>query len=221
MLPIDYSHVQARLLAAMLLIAPAVTLQPLAAQAPDEDVSIEGHTDQALQPLTAREMRQAESALRGDVAAAMRLSGSQRVRTVSVERHEEEKGAPSDQRRADVVMYNYDTDETISAVVTLGARREVEDLTVTPGQAPGLGPEEVEEARQLALAHPAVQAELRATGLTGRERELIVTHIRIQTDAPNDPCSTDRCVLLYFNTPDTVLDIEPVVNLTTRQVEVQ
>jgi hypothetical protein len=92
---------------------------------------------------------------------------------------------------------------------------------VTPGQAPELGIEEVEEARRLALAHPTVQAELRANGLTGRERQLIITHLQVQTDAPDDPCSTDRCVVLFFDTYDAVLDIAPIVNLTTGEVEVQ
>ena len=120
-----------------------------------------------------------------------------------------------------MVLYNYDTNETISAVVTLGPRPAVEELTVVPDQPLGLGIEEVEEARQLALAHPTVQEALRASGLTERDRELVVTHIRVQTDAPDDPCSTDRCIVLFFNTQDGVLDIEPVVNLTTGEVEVQ
>jgi hypothetical protein len=103
-------HLVTRGLLATLLAALALTVQPVAAQAPDEDVSIEEHLDEALQPLTAREVRQAVSALQRDVGAATRLA---RIRTVSVERHEEDKEAPTDERRADVVLYNYDTNETI------------------------------------------------------------------------------------------------------------
>ncbi|MGH6898929.1 MAG: hypothetical protein ACREJ5_20670 [Geminicoccaceae bacterium] len=208
-------HIHRRLLAT-LLAALALAVHPLAAQAPDEDVFIEESVDEALLPLTAREIRQAVSALQRDVGV-----GDQRVLTVSVDRHEEDEDAPADQRRADVILYNYDTNETIAAVVTLDPRPQVEELMVTPDQAPGLGTEEVEEARQLALADPTVQAELRANDLTGRERELIITHIRFQTQVPDDPCSTDRCVLLFFNTPEAVLDIEPVVNLTTGEVAIQ
>jgi hypothetical protein len=214
-------HLGMRGLLATLLAALAFAVHPVAAQAPDENVSIEETLDEAFRPLTAREIRQAVSALRRDEEASERLPGNQRVRTVSVERHEEDKGAPTDQLRADVILYNYDTNETIAAVVTLGPSPVVEQLMVTPDQAPGLGAEEVEEARQLALAHPTVQAQLRADDLTGRERELMITHIRVQTEAPDDPCSTDRCVVLFFNTPDAVLDIEPVVNLTTGEVGIQ
>ena len=213
---------------ATLLAALALAVQPLVADAdseslesPADGVAVEEHVDPALQPLTARELRQAVGALQRDIAAAMRLAGNQRVRTVSVERHEEDKDAPAGRRRADVTLYNYDTNETISAIVTLGASPQVEDMTVTAGQPPGLGSREVEEARRLALAHPAVQAELRANGLAGSASDLFITHIRVQPAAPGDPCSTDRCVVLFFNTRDAVLEIEPIVNLTTGEVEIQ
>jgi Cu2+-containing amine oxidase len=196
-------------LLATLLTAPALAVQPLAAQAPDEDVAIEESVDPALEPLTPREERQAVGALERDLGV-----GDQRVEVVSVDRHEED-----DERSADVILYNYDTEETIAAVVTLEPRPVVEEVAVTPEQAPGLGTEEVEQAQQLALADPTVQAELRAIGVT--ERELIITHIRFQTEAPDDPCSTDRCVLLFFDTADAVLDIEPIVNLTTGEVAIR
>jgi Cu2+-containing amine oxidase len=204
-----------------LLAALPLAGQPLESQAQDEAVRIEEHVDQALQPLTAAEIRQATTVLQRDDRARARLLTSQRVRTVSVERHEDDKGAPPGQRRADVVLYNYDTNETISAVVALDPRPRIEHFTVTPDQPPGLGTQEVEEAQQLALAHPTVQAELREAGLAGRESEFLITHIRVQAAAPGDPCSTDRCVALFFNTRDAVLDIQPIVNLTTGEVEVQ
>jgi hypothetical protein len=140
---------------------------------------------------------------------------------VFVERREDDKHAPTGHRRADVVLYNYDTNETVSAVVTLGPRPRVEHLTVTQGQPPGLSTQEVEEAKQLALAHPPVQARLQAAGLAGRERDLIITHLHAQGAAPGDPCATHRCVRLFFNTHEAVLDIEPIVDLTTGDVEVQ
>ena len=97
----------------------------------------------------------------------------------------------------------------------------IDELAITPDQPPGVGTQEVEEARQLALADPNVRAALRDAGFSGRERDFIVTYIRVQAAAADDPCSTDRCVALFFNTRDAVLDIEPLVNLTTRQVELQ
>jgi Cu2+-containing amine oxidase len=196
-------------LLATLLTAPALLVQPLAAQAPDEDVVIEESVDPALEPLTPREERQAVGALERDLGV-----GAQRVEVVSVDRHEED-----DERSADVVLYNYDTEETIAAVVSLEPRPVVAEVAVTPEQAPGLGPEEVEQAQQLALADPTVQAELSAIGVT--EGELIITHIRFQTELADDPCSTDRCVLLFFNTADAALDLQPLVNLTTAEVALQ
>lgn len=205
------------LLAALLVLAA----QPLPAQAPNESLRIEERTDPALQPLSPAEIRQATRILQGDDRARTRLAADQRVRTVYVERRVEDKGAPPGQRRADVVLYNYDTDETISAVVTLSPRQRIEQLTVIQGQPPGLGPEEVAEAQQLALADPAVQAELRAAGLAGRESELIITQIGVRTDDPDDPCATHRCVLLFFNTQDTVLRLQPIVDLTTGEVQLR
>ena len=143
-----------------------------------------------------------------------------------VERREEDKDVRTGQRRtgqrrADVVLYNYDTNETISAVVILApGPQRVADLAVIRGQPRGLSAEEVQEAQQLALAHPAVQAALQAAGLAGRESELIITHMHVRAAAP-DRCSTHRCVALSFNTRDAVLGIEPVVDLTTGDVAVQ
>ena len=218
---IRHPYLRMRSLLGTLLAALALTAQPLGSQAQDEAVRIEEHLDQALQPLTAAEIQQATTVLQRDDRARARLATGQRVRTVSVERHEDDKGAPTGQRRADVVLYNYDTNETISAIVALDPMPRIEHLTVIRDQPPGLGIQEVEEAQQLALGHPTVQAELQAAGLAGRESDLLITHIRVQAAAPGDPCSTDRCVALFFNTRDAVLDIQPVVNLTTGEVEVQ
>jgi len=198
------------------LLAPLVlVVQLAAAQGQDEARGV-----QAFQPLTAAEIQQAVTVLRSENRVQTSLARGQRVRTTFVERHEESKDAPTGQRRANVVLYNYDTNETISAVVTLRPSPRAEHLTVTQDQPPGLSTEEGEEAKQLALAHPIVQGRLQAVGLAGPGRKLIITHIRIQAVAP-DPCATHRCVILFFNTPDTVLDIQPVVDLTTGRVEVQ
>jgi Cu2+-containing amine oxidase len=216
-------HIRLRIrdLLATLLAALALPVQPLMSQAQDEAIRIERHVDQALQPLTAAERNQAITVLQSDERASTRLARNQRVRTVFVERREDDKDAPTGQRRADVVFYNYDTNETISAVVTLGPRPQVEHLTVTPNPPPGLSTQEVQEAQQLALTHPTVQARLQTAGLAGRESELFITHMGVQAAAPSDPCSTHRCVVLFFNTRNAVLNIEPIVDLTTGEVRVQ
>lgn len=197
----------------------ALVAGSLGSGAQDESARVEEFVDEALQPLTADEVDQATDAVAGDERTRT-LSG-ERIRTVIVERHEEGKDAPAGQRRADVVQYNYDANKTVSAVVSLGARAQVEDLAVTQGPPIGFGRQELEEAQQLALAHPTVQAELRAAGLAGREGELVITHMQVQAVDPDDPCRTDRCVVLFFNTRDAVLGVQPIVNLTTREVEVE
>jgi hypothetical protein len=210
-----------RVLLATLLAALALAVSPMVSQAQNEAVRIEGRSDQARRPLSPTEKDQAITLLQSDDRARTRLARGQRVRTVLVERHEEDKDAPTGQRRADVVLYSYDTNETITAVVTLSPRPRVENLMVTQGQPGGLSAQEVAEARQLALAHPAVQARLQAAGLAGREDELFITHILARATAPGDPCSTHRCVALFFGTRDAVLGIQPIVDLTTGEVEVQ
>jgi len=216
-----YRSIAIRGLLAALLAASALAAQSLASRAQDAAARIEEHVNPALRPLTAAEIDQATAALETDERTRTRLARGQRVRTVLVERHEEGKDTPASQRRADVVQYNYDTNETVSAVVTLGAAPQVENLTVTQGPPLGLGQQEVEEAQLLALAHPTVQAELRAAGLAGRESELFITHMQVQAAAPDDPCSSDRCVVLFLNTRDAVLGVQPIVNLTTGEVEVE
>lgn len=173
-----------------------------------------------LQPLTAAEIQQAVTVLKSDNRVRTSLATSQRVRTISVARHEEDKYAPTGLRRADVVLYNYDKNEVISAVVILGSNPRVDHLTVTMGQEP-MSTKGVEEAKKLALADPNVQAQLRIAGFAGRENELIITNIRFQSAVPDDPCSIHLCIELTFNTPDAVIDIRPVVDLTTREVKIK
>ena len=81
-----------------------LTVQPLAAQSLDGDTWVEEHPGEATHSLTAQEVRQALGALQEDLSVSMRTGGLQRVRTVSVERHEERKSAPPDRRRANVVL---------------------------------------------------------------------------------------------------------------------
>jgi hypothetical protein len=212
-------HSALRALLTIVLGAAALVAGPVGSGAQDQPARIEEFEDPALQPLTAEEVDQAIEAVGSDERAQV-LSG-QRVQAVTVERHEEGKDAPAGQRRADVVWYNYDTNETVSAVVSLADGPQLDELTVSEGPPIGFGREELEEARQLALAHPTVQAELRAAGLAGREGELVVTHMQVQAVSPDDPCRTDRCVALFLNTRDAVLGVQPIVNLTTREVEVE
>jgi Cu2+-containing amine oxidase len=177
---------------------------------------------QRFQPLTEDEAQQAVAAVRSDARVGPQVQrADQRVQVVNVELHEEDKRAPRPRRRADVVLYDYDADETTAAVVTLGNNPRVESVVVRKGVQPQLSGDEAEQAKQLALADSAVRGRLRQAGMAGREGELIVTHIQVKAIDPRDPCATHRCVLLSFHTRRTNLYIDTVVDLTDRRVELQ
>jgi Cu2+-containing amine oxidase len=189
------------LLVAFLAISVAPSL--LSAQAP-------------LDPLTSAEKEQATKVLLGDPRMRQAIGISSSYRIVNIERHEEDKGiAATGGRRADVIMYNYATDETISCVVNLGSNPRVDAMKITKDLPSALSPEEVNEAKRLALADPIVQARLGSAGIT--EHPLIITYLlaRVQT---NPACSTHRCLMLFFNTQDAALDINVVVDLSAQRV---
>src|SRR5688500_13271693 len=102
----------------MFLVAGFILVtQPPTSLAQEEITKVEEHLNPALQPLTAAEIDQAIAAFEGDQRSRERVTRNQRIQTILVERHEEGKDTLQDQRRADVVRYNYDTNETISAIV--------------------------------------------------------------------------------------------------------
>lgn len=173
---------------------------------------------QGFKPLTAAEIQQAMTVLKSDDRVRTSLATSRRLRTISIERHEEDKPALTSARRANVVLYNYDRNEIISAVVALGPRPRVDHLTVIRDQEP-MSAQGVEEAKKLALADSNVQAQLRTAGLAGRENELIITNRRFESAVPDDPCSIHLCIQLNFNTSDANLGIHAVVDLTTMEVK--
>lgn len=76
-----------------------------------------------------------------------------------------------------------------------------------------ISPQEVDEAKRLALANPKVKERLKAAGVA--ENELIITHLFTNTLYRDEAC---RCVALFFNTREAVLPIEPIVDLTTKEV---
>jgi Cu2+-containing amine oxidase len=206
-----------------MVLGPSVLLLAIVALArvgsSQDGVRVEQQHHPGLRALTAAERRDAVAAVvQQERRAATSLATGKRVETVVVERyHDEDKGARSSDQRAHVVLYNYETSETVSAIVSLGSLR-VESMSVVKDQPPGLGPAEIERARQVALAHPTVRARLQAAGMAGREHELIITHLLVRAVAPGDPCFTRRCVALFFNTRTDVLGIEPIVDLGTGHV---
>jgi hypothetical protein len=175
---------------------------------------------QALDPLNLQEIAIAKSALLGSVTVRQSLGSQPYYTIINVERHNEPKGTTSSGRRADVILYNYTTNETISAVVSVaGGSPRIDAMRVTKDPPPPLGADETEAARQMALANPAVQTRLLGAGVAASDPSLIVTHLFGRTDDTRDPCAKNRCVLLFFNTPAQFL-FPAVVDLTERKVRV-
>jgi hypothetical protein len=136
---------------------------------------------------------------------------------VTIERHLEMKGAESAARRADVILFNYRTNETVSAVVNLAGTPRVDAFRVTRDLPPPLGAEEVETARQLALANTGVRTRLQSAGLADSDASLIVTHLFGRAEDATDACATNRCVFLFFNTRTAFL-FAAAVDLTDSSV---
>lgn len=171
---------------------------------------------QAFDPLNVQEIALARSVLLTSATVRQSLGGNPYYAIVNVERHIESKGAPAG-RRADVILYNYTTNETISAVVSLAAPPRVDALRVTRDLPPPLGAEEADAAKQLALADAAVRTRLQTAGVAASDPALIVTHLFGRAEDTRDPCSTNRCVVLFFNTRTAFL-FSAAVDLTERRV---
>jgi hypothetical protein len=174
---------------------------------------------QAFDPLNLQEIAIAKSALLGSAAVRQSLGSQPYYTIITVERHNEPKNAPSPGRRADVVLYNYITNETTSAVVSIAGAPRIDAVRVTKDVPPPIGVEETEAAKQMALANPAVQARLQGASLAASDPSLIVTHLSGRSENPGDPCSKNRCIVLFFNTPTQFL-FPTVVDLTERRVRV-
>lgn len=177
---------------------------------------------QPFDPLTPAEIAQAKSLLLNDGRVKQNLGNNSRFRILSVERREQPKDAKfATQRGASVTLYIYTKDETMVVAVRLGNNAGVDALVTTRRAQPALSPEELEEAKQLAMANPAVQFQLGKAGLSGRSEDLIVTYLFAKSVNEQDACATHRCVILFFNTPNAVLDVTPVVDLSAQRVQVR
>ncbi|MGH9198843.1 MAG: hypothetical protein ACRD1T_24335 [Acidimicrobiia bacterium] len=197
----SFSHVTKFLLAFLaigLCSAPALAQQPF-------------------DPLSSSEIELAKGVLLNDLRVRQSLGSNPRYVIINVERHNEDKSLVTGRRRADVMLYNYTTDETTTAVVNLAGTPAIDAIRVTKDMPPPLGAEEVETATQLALANSAVQSRLQSAGVAGSDPQLIVTHLFGRTDDTSDPCSKNRCVLLFFNTESAFL-FSAAVDLTERRV---
>jgi hypothetical protein len=183
-----------------------------------------------LDPLTPAERAVAEQAARAAPAVREFLSRG-RTRLIYVDfiaYKRDPKLAEPTGRFADVLFYGYDDDIGLRALVDVEARSVV-DVTRMPGRSVPLTFEEVEEASQLALASREVARLLGeragsfrpARGPAAREQinDNRIEALRTLGSTPDDPCTRDRCVVLFFRTGNRYIAINQVaVDLTTRRV---
>jgi Cu2+-containing amine oxidase len=176
-----------------------------------------------LDPLTPGEQERARTVLLSNADVQQNLANTARYRIMHIVRHEEDKAIQGTaERRADVLLYNYTTDQAVSAVVRLGDTPQVDAMQILNNVEPPVTPEEVAEAKQLALADPGVQARLRAAGLTeDATKSLIVLDLPAAALDQGDACSTHRCVALFFVKPGVILNVNPVVDLSAQRVHCQ
>jgi hypothetical protein len=140
-----------------------------------------------------------------------------RVFTVDVElfRDKEREEAGQVTRQAVVTHYQYDGDRAILTYVDLRARQIFLQETIPHLPVP-LAPEELAEAKQLALADSGV-----ARALAPYRQRLVVEPLVVRTTDPADPLSGQRVVRLLFRVGADYLR-RPIVtvNLSTRSVAV-
>jgi Cu2+-containing amine oxidase len=175
-------------------------------------------------PLTDTEAESARETLLSDPAVKQYLANDERYRILYIQRHELEDKSEDLKaaRRADILLYTYTKDESLSAVVRLGEKPKVEAMRFLKSEQPAWTREELDEATNLALADGAVQAKLKAAGITGGAKEsLSIFHVPAELAGKEDPCAKHRCVALLFQTGGAVVNLHPVVDLSARKVRLR
>lgn len=151
-------------------------------------------------------------------------SSSQEV--LLIERNEE-KGAPSDQRRADVFIYDYSTNELIEALVDLNTSEVISSERKQGVQLP-LTNNELKRAKEIVFEDEDERAILEEEyrRITSREMtntsDLNIKAFTFLADSlPNrineasKQCGIHRCAQLMLYTQDNVVfEISPIVNLS-------
>lgn len=184
-------------------------------------------------PLTPAEITQAGEAA---TASASERSPRERLELVSVELTnvkpaEPGRGevSPADAgRHALVTFYDYERNEGVVVLVDLRAARVVRSTSIHRRAVP-LGPNEIQRAAGIALASADVRRIVRADtpevsyrteGRPGPGDD-VVEGLRVISADPDDHCSVDRCVDLFFRLNGRYLVGQRItVNLTRRTVTV-
>jgi hypothetical protein len=163
------------------------------------------------------------------------LRQARRSELLLVERHQESKEAIRrgvSVRRADTFIYLYDTDTLLHAVVNL-EKRAVESLETVRGVQLPLTQNETAQAKKMVLEDAKVGRAIREEyqsmtreALKSPEKELQVRALIFTANGqPNvargaaAKCGQQRCAQLLLSTQDdVVINLLPIINLSTGQV---
>jgi hypothetical protein len=187
-----------------------------------------------LDPLTPGELARADSIVRSDRRVREFLAGG-RSRLIAIQfiavklpRDPAMPDGVQQRRTADALLYRYDTNQGIQALVDIG-KGAVMDIAPVPGESVPINKEEVAEAARIALADPRVvrlfgdrmPAFRVQTGPptledAGQPR---IEGLRTVGATPNDPCYRRRCVVLFFHVNNHYVQMNRVyVELMSQRV---
>ena len=181
-------------------------------------------------PLSAAELALAQDAAANSILVQQAQASQQRVKFMSAERHDAPKHEQPSQRRADVVFYNYATDQVIRQVVNLQTH-VIEATRILPGEGhqPPVIHSEAEAAVQLILAHPTLSQELQQAFLQATGQFLLrASQLQVQgilfvpenlSGTPlskmTSVCRQHRCIQLFLRADgmatQAMLDVSNVV----------
>jgi hypothetical protein len=129
-------------------------------------------------------------------------------------------------RHASVLFYRSDRNDGLQVLVDLAAGR-ARDLVTLRGPSVPIGREEVERAAAIALQDAGVKTLLGdavssfRVGIAQSDQENTIEGLRVLGAGPNDPCSRQRCVDLFFRqNGGYIVGSRVTVNLSTSTVRV-
>lgn len=186
-----------------------------------------------LDPLTPAEVERAEQIATGN--PRVREVAGPNLRPVVTSFIAPKRGAQSepDGRFAEVVVHNETEGGGARVLVDLGAGAVVDVVRLTERYVP-IGPNDIERAASLALESPAVHRLLggaetartfrvaRGAATRATREENRIEGVPTRSPDPDDPCSRNRCVTLFFRSRNRYIAMNRVtVDLTARRVYVR
>jgi Cu2+-containing amine oxidase len=154
-------------------------------------------------------------------------STAPKTEVLLIERHEEEKNAPKDLRRADVFTYDYSTNELISSLVDLNTQQVVSSSRKKGIQLP-LTENEIKRAKDIVFSDEderqilAYEYQRITSRIMTNTTELNIKAFTFTADSlPNRTneasklCGSHRCAqLMLYTGENIVFEISPIVNLS-------